>query len=144
MDTCRSVRVLRLHDFYRWEWIVVGIALLLLIYPFILSFVYFRYGLSPESRREIQPRRVIFDDEGITVEILKAHTDDQGQTTYTDDAKARINYSQVRDVNQSSEGVTLRLKTPRYAHVFVPSTAFENQTDIETVRNLLADKVKMA
>lgn len=123
---------------------MVGIALLLLIYPFILSFVYFRYGLSPESRHEIAPRRVTFTDSDINIEILKAHIDDQEQKNYMVEESVRINYSHVRNVNHSSEGITLRLKIPRYAHIFVPSAAFENQTDIDRVRNLLDNNVKMA
>ena len=126
--------------FFRWEWIVVGMALLLLVYPFVLSFIYFKYGLSPESRRAIQPRRVTIDDTAMTVEYLAAHTDDEGQTTYTTEGTEQTNYSEVRNVTLSSDGVTIRLKRQRYDHIFVPANAFDDDADYERLRVFVADR----
>jgi len=130
--------------FYRWEWIIVGLVLLLLIYPFILSFIYFKYGLSPESRRAIQPRRLTIADDGITIEYFGTHTDNEGHTTYDLERKEKTNYSEVRSVNQSSEGMTIRLGRHRYDHVFIPVNAFDNDADYERLKAFAANMWNMA
>lgn len=130
--------------FFRWEWIVVGLALFLLVYPFILSFMYFKYGLSPESRRAIQPRRITFDDHDMTIEYYCKQTDSEGQTTYVFERKEEKNYSEVRNVTQSSEGVTIRLGQHGYDHVFVPADAFDNDADYERLRIFATGKWNMA
>lgn len=40
--------------FIRWEWIVVGFAILLFLYPFVLANLYFKHALNPYNLRFVR------------------------------------------------------------------------------------------
>lgn len=122
--------------FYRWEWIVVALALALIVYPFVIMMVYFNFGLSDAGRRAIMPRRITFDAESITVDLYKAiPTDDGNDPSYVLADSYNIDYNNVKNAEfQDGKGIVLYLRAPRYEHIFIPETSVEsNKSDIDEV-----------
>lgn len=51
--------------FYRWEWLVVMFAIILLVYPFVLFNVFLRYGTKIENMQYIKPFKVKFSPDNM-------------------------------------------------------------------------------
>lgn len=49
------------------RWVFIGLILLFIIIPIIVFNTYYFYLLTPEARRAISPKRVIFSEEGYIV-----------------------------------------------------------------------------
>lgn len=122
--------------FYRWEWIVVALALALIVYPFVVMMVYFNFGLSDTGRRAIMPRRITFDEESITVGLYKEIPNDDGtDSSYVIIDSYNIDYRNIKSAEyHEDKGFILYLRSPRYEHVFIPETSVgPNKSDIDGV-----------
>ncbi len=107
----------------RWEWLIVALILLLIVYPFVLAMVYFRYGLSPEHLVLTRPIRVTVTDSALLVDIMEATREDisaEEKTTYRPIRRAVLNYSLVKNVTNLKDSLLIRLKEPRYATLCIP------------------------
>ncbi len=50
-----------------WRWWIVGLAVILVIYPGLLMLAYYYYALSPEAVRAILPQKAVFDENDMTI-----------------------------------------------------------------------------
>ena len=101
----------------RWEWIIVALILLLLVYPFILAMLYFNYGLKPEYRRLVQPANISVYSSGVTINFENANQ------------PVLISFNQLKNVVVEKKGLTLRLKIPKYACLHIPDDVWIADSD---------------
>lgn len=121
----------------KWQWFVVGLAILFLIYPFVLAMVYFNYALSPESRRFIRPMIIKLKHEGLEIVYLEEQPTDKNEST-AKQPKFKIVSSEVfpfdRIESYSTAGNTLiiRFKEPKYATIAIRADQWdgENKTEL--------------
>ncbi len=110
--------------FFRWEWLIVALILLLIIYPFILVMLYFMYGLTEEGVRAVKPRQVCLNDGILGIRYL---TKDDESDTYTTAGESEINFDSIKSVSETEKGITIRLKGSFYKHLFVPDDSLGEQ-----------------
>lgn len=137
----------------KWQWLVVGLAILFLIYPFVLAMVYFNYALSPESRRFIRPMIIKLKPEGIEIVYLEEQPTDKNESS-AKQPKFKIASSEVfpfdRIESYSTAGNTLiiRFNEPKYATVAIRADQWdgENKTDLmnNAVSFLTENGIKIA
>ena len=137
----------------KWQWLVVGLAILFLIYPFVLAMVYFNYALSPESRRFIRPMIIKLKPEGLEIVYLEEQPTDKNESA-AKQPKFKIVSSEVfpfdRIESYSTAGNTLiiRFKEPKYATVAIRVDQWdgENKTDVmnNAVSFLTENGIKIA
>lgn len=107
----------------RWEWLLVGLAITLLIYPFLLFLVYFKVGLKPETAELIQPMECIFSPNELALRFYKISREDEGngETTvkYLKKKSVNISYTQITRVNERPKRLILYLNLPRYGSICI-------------------------
>lgn len=117
----------------RWEWIVVGLMLMLLVYPSVLAFVYLKYGMIASNTKSISWQQVKFNPESIEITYLdRLQKGDSEEFYYSVKFKENLNPYNVRYVSENSKGFMVRFKTPRYFHIFIPKDRFmQNSTPVD-------------
>lgn len=106
---------------HRYEWIIVGLALLLLIYPFLLIVVYFNYGLRNEAANFILPLKLAIGQEGIDIVVFHAPTDansdNTDETVPQPREKFRCHYDlkDILRVASTAKETVIYFRSPRYA-----------------------------
>lgn len=85
---------------YRWEWIVVGAAMGLLIFPMSLAMVYFKYAFDNEVVSRAAFQRVTLTDCALTFEYLTELKDDEnsGIAQYILSRTATVNRKDIKSV----------------------------------------------
>lgn len=114
---------------FRWEWLVVALALCLIIYPFGLMILYFRYGMSDEGILAIKPQKIFFTDSSFTISHYKINEED-GSMREIDHKE--IDLCDLKSVNENKKGIILRFKNQPMKFVFIPAEAFPKERDIFT------------
>lgn len=120
----------------RWEWLVVGLILLLIIYPFVLATVYFRYGLSEEASMFIRPMRVEISRDGVCLhlmrkdesqevrkeesqeirkdkseEVRKDESEEAAEITYVPEGVRCFSHAEVKKVSSTAKELVITLKS---------------------------------
>lgn len=111
----------------RWEWLVVTLILLLIVYPFILAMVYFRYGLSPEHLVFTRPMKATLTDNALILRIMEkseGEGEESDNVAQTPSMAKVINFNDIKNVSPLKNALLIRLRTPRYATVFLPDTGW--------------------
>lgn len=124
--------------FYRWEWIVVGLALLLLVYPFVLMNCYFRYSMREEALVFIRPMRVVVGSEGLALLLFRDEVRD-GEVRHVAAGRYEIPFSDVRSAAVSPRCLTLRLLRPEYASLRIPDSAWTEIADKTAATDILQE-----
>lgn len=93
---------------YRWQWIVVGLAFLFLVYPIILSTIYFKYALSEGCVKFIKPLILSFDDKAIKIQYVRELSEGieiikEVETRFTD----------LESYSPGNESIVIWFKNPR-------------------------------
>lgn len=109
----------------RWEWIVVGVALLLLVYPLILAFIYFNYGTKPEYLRFVRPMTICFGNNGITIQ-------EEDQTPET------IPFDNIKNISVYGKETVVALKVPRYLSLVIKDDQWDTDIDIKELKKTLS------
>ena len=119
--------------------IYVGLILIFLIYPFILTIAYFNTLLLPGYASAIKTRRVEFAEDCISVQHMKF--DDDGNEEI-DGKPITVPYSDFSEFDFASENIVLRYKDSKKGFIAVPKTAFYSNDELKTVLNIISQNIK--
>ena len=119
--------------------IYVGLILIFLIYPFILTIAYFNSLLLPGYASAVRTKRVVFEEDGFSIQHLKL--DDDGNEE-NDGTPITIPYSDFSEFDFSSENIVLRYKDSNKGIIAVPKTAFDSIDELKTVLNIISQNIK--
>lgn len=92
--------------FVRWEWIVVGLMILLIIYPFVLFNLFLKYGTKVENLRYIKPFTIHFSQHAVVIK-------------WDDGEKQVFKYSDVKKVYNSKKGIKIGFNSINEFIVFI-------------------------
>lgn len=111
---------------------IVALALALVIYPGIVSLLYFNYGLRPQAAFSLIPHQIKIRCEMIEITYQKSedHTAPPARTLYID---------QISTVTDTGQSIVLTLTTGKYDVEIIPISAFKQGEAKEALR-LLSEK----
>lgn len=122
--------------------------IVLLIYPFVLSMLYFRYGLTLESREYIRPVRLKIDEESLKLIYVRekyANSDNEESPEYIEERRRTIFWSEINKVVVSKRKLIIRFRAPKYSSITVPEHAWKEMNDkLRTIDILLENGIKFA
>lgn len=113
--------VFALLALYRWEWLIVALMTVFLLYPLLLSFVYFYYALKPEMRTLIGPLELGFNKEEIRLQFYKKverrPEDDDKDPRFIPAQTEKLSYDDIKKVYVGEKKTVIYLRTPKYASI---------------------------
>ncbi len=89
---------------YDWRWWIVGLALLLVLYPGILLIAYYYHALSPEAVRAILPQKVQISATDIYVTYYPMAEECKAP------APRRIKRGDIQHISMDGDFITLELR----------------------------------
>lgn len=102
--------------------LIVGLMMLFIVYPMALSVVWFNYSLSPQSRRAVAGKVLVFGDGGMDLTFLPA---EEGAPALQ---PQHIGWSDVVSVSRTARSVELRLGSRLDDFLEIPAEAFPEAT----------------
>ncbi|MGM9847084.1 MAG: hypothetical protein ACI31F_03935 [Muribaculaceae bacterium] len=118
--------------YYNNAFLYIGLMLLFLLYPFLLTVSYFNTLLLPGYASGLKPRIINFYDDSL--EILYVKFDD-GKETQLSNSKA-LNYNEISSLEIIKEHIIIKFKAGKTL-VAVPFDAFYSSEDITNVVQIL-------
>ncbi|MGM9844589.1 MAG: hypothetical protein ACI30S_10245 [Muribaculaceae bacterium] len=119
--------------------IYVGLILIFLIYPFILTIAYFNSLLLPGYASAVRTKRVVFEEDCLSIQHLKLDDDGNEENNGT---PITIPYSDFSEFDFASENIVLRYKDSNKGIIAVPKTAFYSIDELKTVFNFISQNIK--
>lgn len=90
------------------RWAFVALILLFLVAPTLMAYIYFYKLLAPEAREALQPKKIVFEKDGLTVIYLPVEDD------MPVPASRRINHTEITDRHFSAGCFVLYVAGDRY------------------------------
>lgn len=114
---------------FNYVWLIVALAMVLLMYPTLLFFVYAHYGLAPEAVGATLPHTVTIGDGTVSVDFAEHPA-----------LSRRYDSSDVAGVEFLHDKVTILLRKPPFQHIEVPDEAVPDacRADFEDIARRLA------
>lgn len=103
---------------YDLRFVYVTLIFVFIVFPMVLTMVWFRHGLAPETVRLSEPQRIVADDRGLTVEYLE-----RGEDTPSRFAPDFFDWSEFKGVSRSSLMVTFAFRGGQRPDLVVPAEA---------------------
>ena len=113
---------------FDYVWLIVALALVFLMYPTLLFFVYAHYGLAPEAVGATLPHTVTVGDGAVSVDFAEHPA-----------LSRRYDCSDIAGVEFLHDKVMILLRKPCFQHIEVPNDAVPDacRADFEDMaRNL--------
>lgn len=110
--------------------IILGLMLIFLVIPMLLSFVYFRYGLTLEYALNTLPHTLTFSHEGILVKTFKRKEEEAESDELITDRTFRYSKAMISGIESDGSGVYICIKSTeqgkRQSHgsLLLPYSAF--------------------
>ncbi len=120
--------------FYNNAFLYIGLMLLFLIYPIVLTMSYFNTLLLPSYARGTKLRIINFGDKALSVQYMDY---DENGKVQKNGQPIDIDYSELQSYFTDRNYLILRLKTAERGILIIPIDAFENNNDITNTINLL-------
>lgn len=125
---------------FRYEWIIVGLALMLLFYPFILFMAYFKVGLRPEVADFIRPFQIRLTESGLEFRIfslIKSADDDTkeaAENVYNPVGTYFFSFNDLKKVEIGRRSITFYLKKPKYASLTIFDNSWRYDQEINRLK----------
>lgn len=103
---------------YDLRFVYVTLIFVFIVFPMVLTMVWFRHGLAPETVRLSEPQRIVADDRGLTVEYLE-----RGEDTPSRFAPDFFDWSEFKGVSRSSQTVRFAFSRRQRPDLVVPAEA---------------------
>ena len=117
-------------SFYDLRAVYVGLMLVFILFPMAMSFVWFNYAFSPQSRMAISPKTVECSEDGLSVEYLPIA---EGVEPLQPQS---IKWNKVKSVERGSGRIVLHLGDRLDDRLEIPVNAFEVEAWAEINRFL--------
>lgn len=121
---------------YDTRFIYVTLIFVFIVFPMVLTMVWLKEGLAPETVRLSEPQRLVADDSGLTVEYLGR--DEDSPSRFAPDF---LDWGEFRGISRSSRAVTFQFARKRRPGLVVPTEAFAPEV-WETVLSRFDDYVE--
>lgn len=109
------------------RFIYVTLIFVFILFPMVLTMVWLRTGLSPETVRLSEPQRLIADDCGMTVEYMAR--DEEHPSCFAADF---FEWTDFKGVSRSADFIRFEFRKHRRPAIVVPADAFA-ATDWQTI-----------
>lgn len=103
---------------YDLRFVYVTLIFVFIVFPMVLTMVWFRHGLAPETVKLSEPQRIVADDRGLTVEYLE-----RGEDTPSRFAPDFFDWSEFKGVSRSSQTVRFAFSRRQRPDLVVPAEA---------------------
>lgn len=131
--SCLAVASLICGIFIDTAWSVVFLMMVFIVFPAILAYLYFFYGLIPESAMNVAPHRLIFHKDSISSEIYALQKTAPEATEEEDEKRTEnpihilnVPLKSVESLTVGISSVTLSLKG-KGAFIWIPVDAFPSE-----------------
>lgn len=121
---------------YDTRFIYVTLIFVFIVFPMVLTMVWLKEGLAPETVRLSEPQRLVADDRGLTVEYLGR--DEDSPSRFAPDF---FDWGEFRGISRSSRAVTFHFARKHRPGLVVPTEAFAPEV-WETVLSRFDDYVE--
>ncbi len=112
---------------YNIAFAFVALMLLFIVYPIILSFIYFYYALTPRAVSSIFEKKITITQEGIHINYIAP--DEKDDKIYKTPNDETISWDEIKSANYSGCHCTLRLTDNKYSYVIIPFQSIEGIED---------------
>lgn len=109
-------------SFFDLRAVYVCLIMIFIVYPMALSFVWFNYAFSEQSRRAVSPKTVTCSKQGLRIDykpIAEGLSPLPAQT---------LDWASVRSVETSSRGTTLVIGSRLDDRLSIPADAFDAES----------------
>ena len=127
------VAAFTLGFYYNNAFLYIGLMLLFLLYPFLLTVSYFNTLLLPGYASGLKPRIINFYDDSL--EIIYIKIDEEGNETQISNTNV-FNYNEISSLEIIKEYFIIKFNTGKTL-VAVPLDAFYSPEDITNVTQIL-------
>lgn len=107
-------------SFYDLRAVYIGLIMIFMVYPMVMSLVWFGYAFSPAALRAIAPKHLVLTPEAITVEY------DEGEGRNTIHEPIRINVSDIRSVEIHKRHYTIVYDKSPECRLLIPSDVLDD------------------
>ena len=111
------------------NFIIVILALIFIVYPMTLSFVYFANCMVVEMRWSVLPKTMIVDESGIKLNF--------------DGFSKQIDWREFSYCQAKGSCMLLGLKVRQFTFLIVPYTAFQSKDDLREFAICAKSKIKL-
>ena len=122
-----------LLSFFNINFIYVALMVIFIIIPMIVTYLYFYYGLLPESRSAILEKSAEFTDEGI---VYLYKQDDKP------DRKELFKWECIKDVEVGKKWFLLVFKKNNYTFLCIPYSAFDSTEELSKFMLFIRSKTE--
>lgn len=127
------VAAFTLGFYYNNAFLYIGLMLLFLLYPFLLTMSYFKTLLLPGYASGLKPRIINFYDDSL--EIIYIKIDEEGNETQISNTNV-FNYNEISSLEIIKEYFIIKFNAGKTL-VAVPLDAFYSPEDITNVTQIL-------
>lgn len=121
------------------RWLVVSLALLAIVLPMIISFIYISKGMTFENSLNALPHLVKIDDKGAEIRLYIKQSETEDDDLNIEEKAFRYESGQIGDYGICSDGIYLPLHKETKGRLYLPYSSFRSKDDfaqaIEILRN---------
>lgn len=101
--------------------VYVGLIMIFMVYPMVMSFVWFGYAFSPAALRAVAPKCLIFRDDSITVEY------DEAEGCSSVYAPMQLRAADIRSVEARKGHYTLVYDRTPECRLLIPTDVLDDE-----------------
>ncbi len=116
----------------------VALMLLFIIYPIILSFIYFYYALTPRAVSSLFNRKITITQQGLHISYIQP--EENNDKNYKIPADETILWNEIKSANYSGRYCTLHLRNSSYCYIIIPFNSITENANRRTFTEFLYNR----
>lgn len=116
----------------------VALMLLFIVYPIIMSFIYFYHALTPRAVSSIFKKKILLTHEGLHIYYIEPENNEN--KSYRIPADENILWDDIKSARYSGRNCILELHENRYNFIIIPFQAIANINDKRAFTEFLYDR----
>lgn len=138
--------------------LVVGLMVIFVVFPMVLAFLYYYFGLRKECFINTIPHSLLITDDGLTVRMffypdnkgqdgdVVEESSDNNESSDTDVIpqirEEFFSYSQMLPYRIGSKSVTIPLRSPAKGFIWIPADAFDDNAELASALELIDTRIR--
>lgn len=106
------------------RFLILALIWIFLIYPLMIAFLYFYYGMEPLTAFNTMPHKLVFDDDGILVRIIEKENDARAENDEISYKEYKACLKDFKTIKQGPDYVLLFFGKKGW--IWVPPEAFDS------------------
>lgn len=135
---CLLLPMILLGIFLDVRWVIVSLMAIFIVFPMLLAFLFFYYGMNRVSVINSTHHSLEFSKDGIMASIYNKEEESEREARYKLRSQTIMDYSAVSDYVVGVKDVILRTRLEGKGFLIIPLSAFAEKTSfmqaIEMVR----------